>query len=83
MRQLHQPRPQGLVNIVIPHNSVVEACFEMFNKQLAGYLYHVLPTVGASSLFVKTILCRLMEAGLATEAPLCMYYSETMVLTTP
>jgi hypothetical protein len=55
--ELHQQGPQGLVNMVIPNNSTAEACFEMFNKQPAGYSYHVLPTFGASPLFVKTILC--------------------------
>jgi hypothetical protein len=55
--ELHQQGPQGLVNMVIPNNSAAEAYFEMFNKQPAGYLYHVLPTFGASPLFMKTILC--------------------------
>ena len=54
--KLHQQGPQGPVNMVIPNNSAAEACFEMFNKQPNRYLYHVLPTFGTSSLFVKTIL---------------------------
>jgi hypothetical protein len=37
----------------------------------------------APPLFVKTILLLLMEAGLRTEAPLCMYDPETQLLTTP
>jgi hypothetical protein len=81
--KLHQQGPQGPVNMVISNNSMAEACFEMFNKQPAGYLYHVLPTFGASLLLVKTILCQSMEAGLATEAPLCTFDAETKVLTTP
>jgi hypothetical protein len=81
--KLHQQGPQGPVNMVIPKNSMAKACFEMFNKQPADYLYHVLPTFGTSSLFIKTILHQSMEAGLATEAPLCTYDPETKVLTSP
>ncbi len=81
--ELHQRGPQGLVDMVIPNTSVAEACFEMFNKHPAGYLYHVLPTFGASPFFVKSILCQLMEEGLTTEAPLCTYDPETQILTTP
>jgi hypothetical protein len=81
--ELHQHGPQGPVDMVIPNTSATEACFEMFNKQPAGYLYHVLPTFGASPLFVKNILCRLMEAGLMTEAPLCTYDPKMQILTTP
>jgi hypothetical protein len=69
--------------MVIPNNSVAEACFQMLNKQPDGYLYHELPTFGATPLFVKTILRWWMEAGLATEAPLCTYDSETKVLMAP
>jgi hypothetical protein len=54
--KLHQRRPQGPVDMVIPNTSAAEACFEMFNKQPAGYQYHVLPTFGAFPLFVKNIL---------------------------
>jgi hypothetical protein len=43
----------------------------------------MLPTFGASSLFVKTLLSQLMEAGLASEAPLCTLDPETQILTTP
>jgi hypothetical protein len=71
--ELHQRGPQGPVDMVIPNCSEVEACFKMFNKQPVGYLYHVLPLFGATRHFVKTILRWLMDAGLATEAPLCTY----------
>jgi hypothetical protein len=81
--ELHQRGLQGPVDMEIPNTAAAEAGFEMFNKQLAGYLYHVLPTFGASPLFVKTILCQLMEAGLTTEAPLCMYDPKMQILTTP
>ncbi len=49
--ELHQRGPQGLVDMVIPNTSKVEAHFEMVNKQLAGYLYHVLPLFGLQRLF--------------------------------
>ncbi len=81
--ELHQHGPQRLVDMVIPKSSETEACFKMFYKQLAGYLYHVLPLFGATRLFVKTILHWLMDAGLATEAPLCTYNEVTKILTTP
>jgi hypothetical protein len=69
--------------MVIPNTLLAESCFEMFNKQPAGYLYHVLPTFGASDLFIKTLLRQSMDAGLTTEAPLCSYDPATHVLTTP
>jgi hypothetical protein len=69
--------------MVIPNTLAAEDCFEMFNKQPAGYLYHVLPTFGASPLFVKNILRQSMEAGLTTEAPLCTYDPKTQILRTP
>ncbi len=81
--ELHQCGPQGPVDMVIPNSSEAEACFEMFNKQPAGYLCHVLPLFGAMQLFVKNILRWLMDAGLATEAPLCTYNEETQILMTP
>jgi hypothetical protein len=31
--KVHQCRPQGPVDMVIPNTSAAEACFEMFNKQ--------------------------------------------------
>jgi hypothetical protein len=81
--ELHQHGPQGPVDMVIPNTSEVEACSEMFNKQPAGYLYHVLPLFGATELFIKTILRRSMDAGLATEAPRCKYDKDTQILMTP
>jgi hypothetical protein len=81
--ELHQRGPQGPVDMVIPKTSKAEACSEMFNKQPAGYLYHVLPLFGATELFIKTILQRSMDAGLATEAPRCKYDKDTQILTTP
>ena len=81
--ELHQRGPQGLVDMVIPNTLLAERGFEMFNKQPAGYLYHLLPKFGASELFIKSLLRRSMEAGLTTEAPLCTYDFNTHVLTTP
>jgi hypothetical protein len=65
--KVHQQGPQSPVDIVIPNTPAVEERFEVLNKKPAGYLYHMLPKFGASSLFVKTILCQLMEVGLATD----------------
>jgi len=81
--ELHQHGPQGPVYMVIPNTSKAEACSEMFNKQPAGYLYHVLPLFGATELFIKTILRRSMDAGLATEVPRCKYNKDMQILTTP
>ena len=81
--ELHQRGPQGPVDMIIPNTPLAEGSFEMFNKQPAGYLYHVLPTFGASELFIKSLLCRSMEAGLTTEAPLCTYDFDAHILTTP
>jgi hypothetical protein len=81
--KLHQRGFQGPVDMIIPNTSLAEGSFEMFNKQPAGYLYHVLPKFGASSVFIKSLLRRSMEAGLTTEAPLCTYDFETNILTTP
>jgi hypothetical protein len=39
--ELHQCGPQGPVDMVIPNSSEAEACFKMFNKEPAEYLYHV------------------------------------------
>jgi hypothetical protein len=69
--------------MVIPNTSKAESRFEMFNKQPAGYLYHILPLFGATENFVKTILWRLMDAGLATEAPQRAYDADKQVLMTP
>jgi hypothetical protein len=81
--ELHQRGPPGQVDMVIPNSSEAEACFKMFNKQLAGYLYHVLLLFSAMGIFIQTILRWLMDAGLATEAPLFTYNEETKILTTP
>jgi hypothetical protein len=81
--ELHQCGPQGLVDMVIPNTSEAESRFEMLNKQPAGYLYHVLPLFGATENFEKTILRRLMDVGLAMEAPQCAYDADKQVLTTP
>jgi hypothetical protein len=81
--ELHQCGPKGPVDMVIPNTSLAECCFEMFNKQLAGYLYHVPPTSGTSNLFIKTLLRQSMDARLTIEAPLCTYDPTTHVLTTP
>ncbi len=55
--EIHQRGLLGQVNMVIPNTLAAETCFEMFNKQPAGYLYHILPTFGASSTFIQDILC--------------------------
>ena len=75
--ELHQHRPQGLVDMIIPNTSAAKIRFEMFNKQPAGYLYY-----GASDLFIRSLLRCSMEVGLTTEALLCMYDSDTHILTT-
>jgi hypothetical protein len=80
--ELHQCGPQGPVDMVIPNTGKVEARFEMFNKQPAGYLYHVLPTFKATETFVKSILRKTMDAGLAMEAPRCKYDAAMQILTT-
>jgi hypothetical protein len=67
--ELHQRGPQGPVDMIIPNTPLAEGSFEMFNKQPAGYLYHVLPTFGASEFFIKSLFRRSMEAGQTTEAP--------------
>ena len=81
--KLHQRRPQGPVDMIIPNTPLAEGSFEMFNKQPAGYLYHVLPRFGASAIFIKSLFRRSMEAGLMMEAPLCIYDFKMHVLTTP
>jgi hypothetical protein len=81
--ELHQRGPQGPVDMVIPNSNEAEACFKMFNKQPAGYLYHMLPLFGATRLFIRNILRQSMDAGLATEAPLCTYNEETRIFMTP
>ncbi len=69
--------------MVIPNTADAEASFEMFNKQPAGYLYHVLPTFGALLTFIQEILRRSMDLVVAMEAPLCIWDNETGILTTP
>ncbi len=81
--ELHQHGPQGPVDMVIPNSGKAEVRFEMFNKQPAGYLYHVLPTFRATEIFTKSLLRRFMDAGLATKAPKCIYNAVTQILTTP
>ncbi len=54
--ELHQRKPQGPVDMVIPNSSEAGARFEMFNKQPAGYLYHVLPMFRATETFTKSLL---------------------------
>jgi hypothetical protein len=81
--ELHQHGPQGPVDMVISNTSKAESRFKMFNKQPDGYLYHVLPLFGATKNFVETILRRLMDVGLASEAPQCAYDADKQVLTTP
>jgi hypothetical protein len=38
--ELHQRGPQGPVDMVIPNSGEAEVCFEMFNKQPAGYEFN-------------------------------------------
>jgi hypothetical protein len=69
--------------MVIPNTSGAEARFEMFNKQPAGYLYHVLPTFAALLTFIQEILCWSMDLAVSMEAPLCTWDNETIILMTP
>jgi hypothetical protein len=55
----------------------------MFNKQPAGYLYHILPTFGASFTFIQDILCWSMDPAVVMEAPLCTWDNKNGILTTP
>jgi hypothetical protein len=59
--EIHQRGLLGQVDMVIPNTFDAEACFEMFNKQPAGYLYHVLPTIGALLTFIQEILRQSMD----------------------
>ncbi len=81
--ELHQCRPQGPVDMVIPNSGEAEARFEMFNKQPAGYLYHVLPMFGATETFTKSLLRWSMDAGLVAKAPKCVYHAVMQILMTP
>jgi hypothetical protein len=69
--------------MVISNTADAEASFEMFNKQPAGYLYHVLPTFGALLTFIQEILRWSMDPAVAMDAPLCTWDNETGILTTP
>ncbi len=81
--ETHQQGLLGQVDMVIPNTIDAEACFEMFNKQPARYLYHVLPTFGASSTFIQEILCQSMDPVFVLEAPQCTWDNETGILTNP
>jgi hypothetical protein len=81
--EIHQQGLLGQVDMVIPNTADAEACFEMFKKQLAGYLYHALPTFGASLTFIQEILCRSMDPAVVMGAPQCTWDNETGILTTP
>jgi hypothetical protein len=81
--EIHQQGLLGQVDMVIPNTSDAEACFEMFNKQPAGYLYHVLSTFGALLAFIQEILHRSMDPAVAMEAPLCTWDNKTGILTSP
>jgi hypothetical protein len=59
--EIHQQGLLGQVDMIIPNTYAAEARFEMFNKQSAGYLYHVLPTFGGLSTFIQDILCWSMD----------------------
>jgi hypothetical protein len=54
--EIHQRGLLGQVDMVIPNTADAEARFEMFNKQLAGYL-----SFGALLTFIQEILCRSMD----------------------
>ncbi len=81
--EIHQRGLLGQVDMVIPNTADAEACFERFNKQPAGYLYHVLPTFGASLTFIQEILRRSMDPAVVMGAPQCTWDNETSILTTP
>jgi hypothetical protein len=81
--EIHQRGLLGQVDIVIPNTAYAEARFEMFNKQPAGYLYHILPTFGASLTFIQETLHRSMDPVVVMGAPQCTQDNETGILTTP
>ncbi len=81
--EIHQRGLLGQVDMVIPNTADVEACFEMFNKQLARYLYHVLPTFGTLLTFIQEILRQSMDPVVVMGAPQCTRDNETGILTTP
>jgi hypothetical protein len=80
--EIHQRGLLGQVNMVIPNTADAEARFEMFNKQPARYLYHVLPTFGTLLTFIHEILRRSMDLAVAMEALLCAWDNKTGILTT-
>jgi hypothetical protein len=80
--KIYQQGLLGQVDMVIPNTADAEARFEMFNKQPAGYLYHVLPNFGALLTFIQEILRWSMDPAVAMEAPLCTWDSEPSILTT-
>jgi hypothetical protein len=81
--EIHQQGLLGQVDMVIPNTADAEACFEMFNKQPAGYLYHILPTFGTSLTFIQEILRWSMDPAVVMGAPQCTWDNETGILTTP
>jgi hypothetical protein len=81
--EIHQQGFLGQVDMVIPNTLAAEARFEMFNKQPAGYLYHVLPTFLVLSTFIQDILRRSMYPAVVMEAPLCTWDNESGILVTP
>jgi hypothetical protein len=81
--EIHQQGLLGQVDMVIPNIADAEARFQMFNKQPAGYLYHVLPTFGALLTFIQELLCWSMDPAVTMEAPLCTWDNKTGILTTP
>jgi hypothetical protein len=81
--EIHQRGLLGQVDMVIPNTADAEARFEMFNKQPAGYLYHVLPTFGALLTFIQEILGQSMDPVVVMGAPQCTWDNETSILTTP
>jgi hypothetical protein len=80
--KIHQQGLLGPVNMAISDTFMAEACFEMFNKQAAGYLYHVLLTFGESLTFIQDILRWSMDPANIMEAPLCPWDNENCILTT-
>jgi hypothetical protein len=81
--EIYKQGLQGQVDMVIPNTADAEARFEMFNKQPARYLYHVLPTFGASLTFIQEILRWSMDPAIVMEPPQCTWDNETGILTTP
>jgi hypothetical protein len=53
----------------------------MFNKQPAGYLYHVLPSFGVLLSFINYILHWYTDLAVVMEAHLCTWDNETGIMT--